>query len=130
MKFSFDVSLGAIRVSAEFESPNGTQMVNLSLDTGSTDTAIRFSKLLAAGYSVENASASFPVVTAAGCVKMLELQLPRFASLGHSVLNFPVLAMHDVEEATYDGVLGNDFFRDRVLTIDYRNGTIELTEPN
>jgi len=43
--------------------------------------------------------------------------------------NFPVVA-HDLPPAvTVDGLLGLDFFRDLVLTLDFARGRIDLRPP-
>lgn len=126
MPYPFDPNRSWIAVDAVFASPNGPQAVTLSLDTAATQTAIRFSRLVAAGYGLEDAGESYPVATGSGIVQMLEFRLPGLGALGHAAVDFPVLAAHDVPGVLSDGVLGKDFFRDKVLTIDFRNGTIDL----
>lgn len=126
MPYAFDPNQNWIAVQAVFASPSGAQNVTLSLDTASTQTAIRFSTLVAAGYDIQDALKSHKVATAAGIVQMLEFLLPGFGALGHAAVDFPVLAAHDVSGVLNEGVLGKDFFKDKVLTIDFRNGMIDL----
>jgi hypothetical protein len=47
--------------------------------------------------------------------------------LGQERQNFTVIAYTLPPTATIDGLLGLDFFRNHVLTIDFQNGEITLT---
>jgi hypothetical protein len=50
----------------------------------------------------------------------------RLTALGQSKANFRVLALPISPVPTADGVLGLDFLRGHLLTIDFRTGQIDL----
>jgi hypothetical protein len=54
------------------------------------------------------------------------LVLTRFTALGQSRFGFPVLAYSLPAYASVSGLLGLDFLRDQVLSIDFRAGQISL----
>lgn len=84
------------------------------------------SKIAEIGYSQAGKESNIEVATGGGKVNVWELELLSLTALGNTKERFPVLAVPIPEEATFDGVIGKDFFRGRILTIDFRNGTIDL----
>jgi hypothetical protein len=53
--------------------------------------------------------------------------LTRLSALGQHRFGFPVIAHTLPKDSAVDGLLGLDFLRDQVLTIDFRAGRITLT---
>lgn len=53
--------------------------------------------------------------------------LTRLTALGQHRFGFPVLGHTLPASASVFGLLGLDFLRDRKLTIDFRDGRIDLT---
>jgi hypothetical protein len=126
MAFSFDVNDSIIPVMVDIQGPTDRSILRFALDTGATQTAVAIEELERMGFLIPKESDVTQLVTGSGKVNVIELSLPRIMALGHSLSDFPVLGVEIPPEATFDGVIGKDFFRDRVLTIDFRNGTIEL----
>lgn len=66
------------------------------------------------------------IVTASGYEQLFEVEVPVFAALDVQRARFKVIA-HSLPAAVgFDGVLGIDFLRDHLLTIDFRRGLIDL----
>jgi hypothetical protein len=55
------------------------------------------------------------------------LPVDKIEALGQERLNFSVIAHTLPPSASVDGVLGLDFMRSHVLTLDFQNGEITLT---
>lgn len=127
MPYPFDPKLNSIRVEAIALMPSGNRKkFVICLDTGATHTAIRFSRLKKAGFRLADAINEHDVLTANGSVRMYEFEIPELTCLGKTRLKLPVLAAHDLLGMTHDGYLGLNFFEDAVLTIDFRQGLIDL----
>jgi predicted aspartyl protease len=123
----FDTTRRTIIVRAEITGPTGSETVDLSLDTGATDTFIDEARLAAVGYTQADATSQHGVVTGSGLITVLEVPLLALRVLGQTRINFPVLAHSFPPRASHDGVLGLDFLRGHVLTIDFIKGEITLT---
>jgi predicted aspartyl protease len=122
----FDTTRRTIIVRAEITGPSGTETVDLTLDTGATDTFIDEARLAAVGYTPADATSQHGVVTGSGVITVLEMPLQSFRVLGQTRVHFPVLAHSFPAGTSHDGVLGLDFLRGNVLTIDFINGEITL----
>lgn len=128
MTFPFDPQQSLIVVEAEVTGPRGqTNTFRLGLDTAATTTLIALPLLVALGY--DPAAAVFPakVTTASGVVFIDRVTLCKFAALGQERTDFEVLSRDLPPSITVDGVLGLDFLRDHVLTIDFPKAQITLT---
>jgi hypothetical protein len=126
MPFYFNPAQGVIQVQAELEGPTGTVSLRLTLDTGATRTVIDGNALVAAGYNLALAGTHLPVTTAAGVMQIPMISVARLKSLGQERFNLPILAHTFPATASGDGVLGLDFFRGLLLTIDFRQGEITV----
>src|SRR5437763_1001821 len=82
------------------------ETVDLTLDTGATDTFIDDARLAAVGYTRADATSQHGVVTGSGLITVLEIPLLGFRVLGQTRGNFPVLAHTFPPGASHDGVLG------------------------
>jgi predicted aspartyl protease len=102
------------------------EAVDLTLDTGASDTFIDDARLAAVGYTRAHATNQHQVVTGSGYVTVLEVPLQTFRALGQTRPDFPVLAHAFPAGAGHDGVLGLDFFRGQILTLDFQKGEITL----
>ncbi len=97
----------------------------LALDTGATETTLNAQILADIGYDL----ASYPKVamtTGSGIIEAPELVVSQVEALGQTHENFSVLAHTLPPTATIDGLLGLDFLRGKVITIDFRLGKITL----
>lgn len=125
MTFPFNPARGLIRVRAELTGPAGSPVVSLALDTGAVGTLIGLGPLRLAGYDPA-AGTPMSVTTGSGVAPAVRLSVASLSALGQTRMNFPVIA-HDLPPgAGVDGLLGLDFFRGQVLTIDFVNGQITL----
>lgn len=101
-------------------------VVRLALATGATSTAIATAPLVVVGYDPAKVTERAPVTTASGIEYAPWLTVERFLALGWERREFRVLA-HTLPVGTgVDGLLDLDFFRGRRLTIDFREGVIDL----
>jgi predicted aspartyl protease len=126
MSYSFDPQRGLVIVKAELAGPSGNALLRLALDTGATRTLVSTSLLVAAGYDPALASDRVEVTTGSGIEFAPRIAVSRILALGKHRDNFPLLAHTLPSSAGVDGVLGLDFLRERVLTIDFRTGRITL----
>lgn len=127
MTVPFDTTRRTIIVRAEITGPTGTATIDLTLDTGATDTFIEEARLVAVGYTQADATYQHGVITGSGVITVLEVPLLSFQALGQTRANFPVLAHTFPPGVSHEGVLGLDFLRGHVLTIDFPKGELALT---
>jgi predicted aspartyl protease len=67
------------------------------------------------------------VTTGSGVEYVPRVPASRIKALGQERTNFPVLAHTLPPSASIDGLLGLDFLRGQVLSIDFRQGQVTLT---
>ena len=126
MSQAFNAQRGLILFPAELEGPSRTIRLRLALDTGATRTLIDERSLVQAGYD-PSVAASVQATTASGVIRMPRLPVHCLKALGRDRTNFLVLAHTPPPSASFDGLLGLDFLRGQVLTIDFRTGQITLS---
>jgi predicted aspartyl protease len=127
MNYPFAPHRGLIIVRAELEGPSGNLGLRVALDTGATRTAINPDMLVLAGYDPAQASGPAQLTTASGTATAPRLVVTRIRALGQERTGFPVLCHTLPPGIGSDGLLGLDFLRGQVLTIDFRAGSITLT---
>jgi hypothetical protein len=125
--FPFDPTKRWIVVGAQLSGPKATVNLNLQLDTGASDTVLHEDWLAVTGFTPADATGQFPLLTGSGIVSVLQVPVVSLAALGQSRTNFPVLVHSFPPAAAHDGVLGLDFLRGHVLTVDFIKGEITLT---
>ncbi|MBC7795987.1 MAG: clan AA aspartic protease [Pyrinomonadaceae bacterium] len=100
--------------------------INLALDTGATATVISAKRLERLGYDLKNPEDEIYITTGSGLVFVPKVKIEKLTALGNTKENFLVVA-HDLPPTvSVDGVLGLDFMRGHVLTVDFIQGFIEL----
>jgi hypothetical protein len=106
--------------------PIGTIALRLALDTGTTDTVIDVGYLIAVGYDAASTPRQVPMVSGTNTIHVPLITVASLQALRRERMLFPVLG-HSLPSATgVDGVLGLDFLRGEILTLDFRNGQITL----
>ncbi len=70
------------------------------------------------------------MTTGSGVEYATRINVTRIRALGQSRDNLPVLGHTLPPSAGVDGLIGLDFLRDQILTINFRQGTIELDAAN
>jgi hypothetical protein len=101
-------------------------VATLVLDTGTTVTSINATMLRFVGYDPDAASQFVSLTIGTSVRRVPRLMANRLSALGQHAIGLRVLA-HDLPTvAAVDGLLGLDFFRKFLLTIDFRAGQITL----
>ena len=126
MTVRFRPGPGLIIVPAELTGPTGTAILRVALDTGATSTVINASLLVAVGYDLALTSDRVEMTTGSSVEFAPRIAVSKSISLGHSCANLPILGHTLPPSAGVDGLLGLDFFRGRILKIDFQTGVIEL----
>jgi predicted aspartyl protease len=130
MSMPFDGQRGLIVVPVRVTGSSGTAVVRLALDTGATRTLINSSLLVAVGYDPTATIARIEVTTGSGVEYAVLISISKIEALGREFTQFPVLAYTLPPSAGVDGVLGLDFLRGRLLSIDFQHGRLTLAEPS
>jgi hypothetical protein len=126
MSFPFRSATGPITVDGSLSGPLGHVDLRLILDTGATISLILSNILITAGYDPDASPDRVAVVMGGGIQLIPRVVLNRFSALGQHRLGLPVLAHTLPPAAGIDGLLGLDFLRGMVLTLDFRAGQITL----
>jgi predicted aspartyl protease len=109
------------------DGPSGTGILRLALDTGATATVINTGMLVALGYDPALVPDRIQITTGSGVEFVPRIPLQKLVALGQERTNFPVLCHTLPPSAGIDGLLGLDFLRGQMLSIDFRTGTLMLT---
>jgi predicted aspartyl protease len=128
MSDEFDPNREAVFVEGEVSGPLGlATKVTLLIDTGATTSLIRTEVLKNLGYDPAASIDHVQVITGGGAQVVPRLVLNRLTALGQDRIDFPVLCHSLAPGVGLDGLLGLDFFRGQVLTLDFRAGLITLS---
>lgn len=125
-EFKKDTQSGVIFVIVRLENRYELKMI---LDSGASGTTIDFTALCMAGYVLGEAAQTTQVETANGIIDVDVFEIESLTALEHTVRHIPVQVYDFMAHgilSDYDGMLGLDFFENTVLTIDMKNGTIEI----
>jgi predicted aspartyl protease len=109
--------------------PRGDGVAKLALDTGASRTLIRASILTAVGFDLSAATRHRNIRAATGGARAPVVELRQLLVLGQARTNFEVAAHELPPAVTYDGLVGLDFLRGLVLTLDFARGLISLDPP-
>jgi hypothetical protein len=83
--------------------------------------------LVAVGYDPNSSTDHVQVTMGGGSASIPRIVLNRLTVLGQHRIGFSVLSHPLPPDAGVDGLLGLDFFRGSILTLDFRNGRISLS---
>ncbi len=122
----FNAQHGLIIVRVTLSGPIGKRTIRLALDTGASSTLVSKEILVAIGYNPDNLPKSVNFTTGSGVESAARVEVDGLEALGHSRTNFSVIAHTLPPTASIDGVLGLDFLRSHVLTVDFQKGAITL----
>jgi hypothetical protein len=126
LSHAFNSVTGLILVEAEISGPTRAGVATLVLDTGATTTSLNLNVLRSVGYDPDAATEFVSMTTGTRVERVPRLMVNRLSALGRHAIGLRVLA-HDLPaDAAVDGLLGLDFFRNLLLTIDFRAGQITL----
>jgi predicted aspartyl protease len=122
----FDAGKGLIIIPTEVEGPSKNVVLRLALDTGATGTLINAALLVSIGYDPALSPERVQITTGSGVEYVPRVLTQKVSALGQDRTGFPVLCHTLPPTSRIDGLLGLDFFRGQVLTIDFQQGEIRL----
>ncbi|MCY7345837.1 MAG: aspartyl protease family protein [Pyrinomonadaceae bacterium] len=126
MKFFFKSDYGLIYVRVGVSHGGKEAVLNLALDTGASATIISARRLAEIDCDLTKPEDEIYITTGSGLIFVPKIMVGKLTSLGKTKTNLVVIA-HDLPPtASVDGVLGLDFLRENVLTVDFVKGEIEL----
>ena len=100
-----------------------------ALDTAASHTIIDLTKLILAGYSLQDMDSLVQFETGKGVVDAQTLRVRKLEALGIT-LNNTVISAYDFLAngilSEYDGLLGLDFFMGKKICIDFREMVITI----
>jgi hypothetical protein len=97
-----------------------------ALDTGATTTLVDPRLLVLIGLDPANPDDHVFITAATSVTYVPKIVVNAIECLGQRRERLAVIAASLPPSAGLDGLLGLDFFRDRVLTLNFRNGLITL----
>jgi hypothetical protein len=122
----FQPGPGPILINVTATRPAGTTNLKLVLDTGATTSLIDSTTLLLLGIDLNQPLRRVQMTTGSSVQVVPIVALTRLGALGRHRIGFPVIAHTLPEGAGVDGMLGLDFLRGHVLTIDFPAGFLSL----
>jgi hypothetical protein len=129
MTTPFDPDGRLVVVRTILVSPEGGSEFRLAIDTAATRSSVSGLVLERLGYREPEGSARRQVRTGSGGTRAGLVRVGRVVALGQSQVEFPVLWMPHPPGGMIDGLLGLDFFRGQVLTLDFARGRVSLGPP-
>lgn len=103
--------------------------VRLAVDTAATHSVLDFNILLILGYDADDLGSPIPIESANGRMDAHLFEAVDFSALGRHLDRFQVMTYDYLAKGIFsphDGVIGLDFFKDGVLTIDFQRFEISL----
>jgi predicted aspartyl protease len=122
----FNPRQGPIIIEAEVTGPKRSLALPLILDTGATTSLLKDSVLTALGFDLASVTQHVQMTTGSHVTSVPRVILTRMTALGRTRIGMPVLAHTLPTRVSVSGLLGLDFLRDQLLTIDFRTGQITL----
>jgi predicted aspartyl protease len=127
MAVPFEPQARSLLVDVYLVGPRSSHTFDCAIDTGATRTVLPATTLLALGFDLTRRVGRGRLRGATGIALAPLIRLPAITALERVRTDF-VVAAHDLPLGVEaDGLLGLDFFRGLVLTIDFARGRIALT---
>lgn len=104
----------------------GIHEFRFGVDTAATRSSIAGVILRSLGYQEPEVSRRLLVRTGSGGTRAGLVQVDRLVALGQTRAPFDVLWLPHPPGSMIDGLLGLDFFRGQVLTLDFARGRVTL----
>ena len=124
--YTFARLRGPILVEASASGPGDSADLRLILDTGATTTLLNENIVRFLGLNPDE-PASRANITMTGSIETCPIvTLNRLTAFGQHRLAFPVISHSLPLGSGIDGLLGLDFLRGHVLTIDFTTGRLSL----
>jgi hypothetical protein len=125
-KHPFNAKQGPILVRAQASGPAGSINLNLALDTAATTSVVDLANLIHLGFDPTQPFRRLRMTTGSTIGIVPVFALTRLSALGQHRFAFPIVGHRLPPSSGVDGLLGLDFLRDQVLTIDFRAGQLDL----
>ena len=126
MKFRFKADYGLVYVRVKVSCADREVILNLALDTGASGTIVSAKKLLEVGYDLDKPEDETYITTGSGLIFVPKFTIEKLTALGKTKDDCQIIAHDFPPTSSVDGVLGLDFLRGNVLTVDFVKGEIEL----
>ncbi|MCI0703469.1 MAG: retroviral-like aspartic protease family protein [Planctomycetia bacterium] len=127
MTMRFDPRSPSIVVDVDLVGPLRKVSAKLLLDTGASGTMIRSHYLTAVGYHITADTPRRPFRSATGGGRAAMVTVAALVALDRVKTNYPVFVYDPPPTVIIDGLLGLDFFRGFILTLDFARGAISLS---
>jgi len=127
-KTTFDPQSPIIVADITLEGEEGTKRrIRVALDTEATYTMIPWEIAEALGYKPELSKEKVTLITASGVEIAPIIEVKKIRFLGENIDNVPVVC-HDLPPRSYVvGLLKSSFLSPFKITIEYRQGILEIT---
>src|SRR5262245_39607032 len=119
MSIPFDPNGRLVVVPVLLTGPRGPHRFRFAVDTAATRSAASEMTLEALGYQRSQATGSYQVRTGSGGNRTGLIRVLQIIALDQTHTDFPLLWQPIPVTAMIDGLLGLDFFRSQVLTLDF-----------
>jgi predicted aspartyl protease len=129
MTYHFDRHGRLVIIPVFVGGPTGGRTFQFAVDTAATRTGVSGLILERLGYQASQATGRHQVRTGSGGARAGLIRVARLAAFGQTRADHPVLWQQLPPAARIDGLLGLDFFRGLVLTLDFARGQISLRPP-
>jgi predicted aspartyl protease len=126
MSISFNPVEGLITIRVTVNGPSGDATLLAILDTGANVSVIDNNVLFTVGYQVDHLALDTPVLTGNGTILAAKFTLDSFSALGKEKRNFPVVCCDLPPVSPVDAIVGLDFLRNHILTLDFTTGKLTL----
>ncbi|VTS02207.1 Uncharacterized protein OS=Candidatus Thiomargarita nelsonii GN=OT06_08810 PE=4 SV=1: Asp_protease_2 [Gemmata massiliana] len=126
MSESFDPRGRLVVVPAILTGPAGAFEFRFAVDTAATRSSVSSLILTRLGYTAPPEAERLTVRTGSGATRAGMISVSLLRALGQTRTNHSVLWLPHPPGSLIDGLLGLDFFRGLVLTLDFARGRVAL----
>ncbi len=126
MSLDFDAKEGLIIIPTRLWGPSGDTVIRLALDTGATGCMVNWDLIVLLGYDPAAIPNRIQMTTGSGVEFVPVVSIQKIQAMNLIQSDFSILCHTLPPSATVDGVLGLDFFRGKKLSIDLRQGKVEI----
>jgi predicted aspartyl protease len=127
MSIPFNPKQGPILIEVEATGPSRSMTLELILDTGATSSLLSEDVVRALGYDLSLVTSRAQMTTGSTVISVPQVILTRMTTLGTHRFGFPVLVYTLPAATSVAGLIGLDFLRGFILTVDFRSGRLDLT---
>jgi len=130
MSTAFDPAARSVLIRVAVNGPRMAYTFRFAVDTAATQTSIRPELLRALGYQLTHPVGRKRIRSATGTALAPLFRVASVAALGQVRSDFLIATQTLPVTVEADGLLGLDFFRGLVLTLDFARGRAALRPPS